>query len=223
MPNVITIDGPTSSGKSSVGFLFSRNIGFQFIDTGRIYRAGALYILENNISLDDEEAVAAVFEDLKIEFRMVNGKVRNFLEGKDVTVEIHTAETTAVVPKIAAFAKARYFAKQLQKKIGAEQDTVMAGRDIGSEIFPDSKLKFFITADVKIRAQRRYDQIKKSDPEVRYEDVLRGMETRDNTDTTRKASPMRIPKDAIVIDTSNLSTEETVIRMMEEFKRVFGE
>ena len=126
MPNVITIDGPTSSGKSSVGFLFSRNIGFQFIDTGRIYRAGALYILENNISLDDEEAVAAVFEDLKIEFRMVNGKVRNFLEGKDVTVEIHTAETTAVVPKIAAFAKARYFAKQLQKKIGAEQDTVMA-------------------------------------------------------------------------------------------------
>lgn len=223
MPNVITIDGPTSSGKSSVGFLFSRNIGYQFIDTGRIYRAGALYILQNNIPLDDEDKVARVFENLNIEFRMVDGKVRNFLDGKDVTVEIHTAETTAVVPRIAAFAKARYFAKQLQKRIGSEKDTVMAGRDIGSEIFPDSKLKFFITADVKIRAQRRYDQIKKSDSGVKYEDVLRGMETRDNADTTRKASPMRIPKDAIVIDTSNLSTEETVERMMDEFRRVFGE
>lgn len=223
MSNVITIDGPTSSGKSSVGFVFSKQIGYQFIDTGRIYRAGALFILKNNISIDDEDAVARVFENLDIEFRMVDGKVRNFLGGKDVTVEIHTAETTAVVPKIAAFAKARAFAKQLQKRIGAEQNTVMAGRDIGSEIFPDSKLKFFITADVKIRAQRRYDQIKKSNPDVNYEDVLRGMEDRDNKDTTRKASPMRIPKDAIVIDTTNLSTEETVERMIEEYKRVFGE
>lgn len=222
MPNVITIDGPTSSGKSSVGFLFSQKIGFQFIDTGRIYRAGALYVLENNIPIDDEEKVAEVFENLKIEFRIIDGKVRNFLDGRDVTVDIHTAETTAVVPKIAAFAKARYFAKQLQKRIGMEQDTVMAGRDIGSEIFPDSKLKFFITADVKTRAQRRYDQIRKSNPEVDFDDVLRGMENRDNADTTRKASPMRIPKDAIVIDTTNLSTEETVKRMMEEFQRVFG-
>lgn len=222
MSNVITIDGPTSSGKSSVGFLFSQKIGFQFIDTGRIYRAGALYILRNNIDQEDEDAVARVFEDLKIEFRMVDGKVKNFLDGEDVTSEIHTAETTAVVPKIAAFAKARYFAKQLQKRIGSEKDTVMAGRDIGSEIFPDAKLKFFITADVKIRAQRRYDQIRKSNPEVKYEDVLNGMEVRDEKDSTRKASPMRVPEDAIVIDTSELSTEETVERMMDEFKRVFG-
>ncbi len=218
--NVITIDGPTSSGKSSVGFLFSQNIGYQFIDTGRIYRAGALFILQNNIPMDDEESVARVFEDLKIEFRMVDGKVRNFLDGKDVTVDIHTAETTAVVPKIAAFAKARYFAKQLQRKIGSERNTVMAGRDIGSEIFPESKLKFFITADVKIRAQRRYDQIKKSNPEVSFEDVLRGMEVRDEKDSTRKASPMRVPEDAIVIDTSDLTTEETVAQMIECYKKI---
>lgn len=221
MSNVVTIDGSTSSGKSSVGFLFSQKIGFQFIDTGRIYRAGALYCLRNGINIDDEEAVAKVFKDLNIEFRMVDGKVKNFLDGKDVTVDIHTAETTAVVPKIAAFAKARYFAKLLQKRIGSEKDTVMAGRDIGSEIFPDSKLKFFITADVSVRAKRRFDQIKKSNPEVKYEDVLKGMEVRDEKDSTREASPMRVPQDAIVIDTSNLTTEETVEKMMEEFKRVF--
>lgn len=223
MSNVITIDGPTSSGKSSVGFLFSQKIGYQFIDTGRIYRAGALYILRNNIAQDDEEAVAKVFENLKIEFRDVEGKVRIFLEGEDVTNEIHTAEITAIVPKIAALPKARYFAKQLQKKIGSEKNTVMAGRDIGSEIFPDSRLKFFITASVKVRAQRRYDQIKKTNSDVKFEDVMRGMEVRDEKDSTREASPMRVPSDAIIIDTSNLSTEETVEKMMEEFKRVFGE
>lgn len=222
MSNVITIDGPTSSGKSSVGFLFSQKIGYQFIDTGRIYRAGALYILRNNIPTDNEDEVAKVFENLNIEFRLIDGKVKNFLEGEDVTAEIHTAEITAIVPKIAAHAKARHFAKQLQRRIGSEKDTVMAGRDIGSEIFPDSKLKFFITADVKVRAQRRYDQIKKSNPEVNFEDVLRGMEARDEKDATRKASPMRVPKDAITIDTSDLTTEETVDKMMEEYRRVFG-
>lgn len=222
MSNVITIDGPTSSGKSSVGFLFSQKIGYQFIDTGRIYRAGALYILRNHVPIDNEEKVAEVFENLNIEFRMVDGKVKNFLEGEDVTSQIHTAEITFIVPKIAAHAKARYFAKQLQKKIGSEKNTVMAGRDIGSEIFPDSKLKFFITADVKVRAQRRYDQIKKTNPEVKYEDVHRGMEKRDNADSTREASPMRVPKDAIVIDTSNLTTEQTVHQMLEHYHQVFG-
>src|SRR3989338_1299833 len=173
--NVITIDGPTSSGKSSVGFLFSQNIGYQFIDTGRIYRAGALYILKNKIPIEDQEKVAQVFENLNVEFKSIEGKVKLFLEGEDVTAKIHSPEVTYIVPKIAANAKARYFAKQLQKKIGSQKNTVMAGRDIGSEIFPDAKLKFFITADVEVRAKRRYDQIKKTDPEVSFEEVLKGM------------------------------------------------
>ena len=203
MSNVVTIDGPTSSGKSSVGLLFSQKIGYQFIDTGRIYRAGALYIMRNGIPLDNEEKVAEVFKNLKIEFKEIIGKVKLYLQGEDITALIHSPEITFIVPKIAAHAKAREFAKQLQRRIGAEKDTVMAGRDIGSEIFPDSKLKFFITADVKIRAQRRYDQIKKTDPNINFEDILRGMADRDNKDSTREASPMRIPPDAVVIDTSN--------------------
>ena len=98
----------------------------------------------------------------------------------------------------------------------------MAGRDIGSEIFPDSKLKFFITADVKVRAQRRYDQIKKTDPDVKLEDILKGMEKRDNDDSTRKASPMRVPEDAVIIDTTNMTTEESVGKMLEHFHQVFN-
>ena len=221
MSNVITIDGPTSSGKSSVGLLFSKKIGYQFIDTGRIYRAGALYILRNNIPTDDEEKVASVFEHLKIEFKEIDGKVKIFLEGEDVTALIHTDEVTELVPKIAAFPKARFFAKQLQRKIGNEKNTVMAGRDIGSEIFPDARLKFFITANVNVRALRRYQQIKKNDPSAIFEEILKGMKKRDNDDSTREASPMRVPPDAIVIDTSNITTEESVERMIEVFKERF--
>ncbi len=221
MPNVITIDGPTSSGKSSVGFLFSQKIGYQFIDTGRIYRAGALYILRNEIPVDNEDKVSAVFENLNVEFRHVGDKVKLFLDGEDVNSVIHSPEVTFIVPKIAAFAKARFFAKKLQKKIGSEKNTVMAGRDIGSEIFPDAKLKFFITADEKVRAQRRYDQIAKTDTGANFEEVLKNMEKRDMTDATREASPMRVPKDAVTIDTSNISTEETVEKMLEEYQKKF--
>lgn len=222
MSKIITIDGPTSSGKSSVGLLFSQKIGYQFIDTGRIYRAGALYILRNSIPVEDEEKVAQVFKDLQVEFKEIEGKVKIYMQGEDITAQIHSPEITFVVPKIAAHAKAREYAKQLQRKIGGLENTVMAGRDIGSEIFPDSKLKFFITADVNVRAQRRYNQVKKTDPNVKFEDILMGMEKRDDTDATRKASPMRVPEDAITIDTSSLTTEETVEKMITEYKRVFG-
>lgn len=222
MPNVITIDGPTSSGKSSVGLLFSQKIGYQFIDTGRIYRAGALYILRNSIPVEDEEKVSEVFKNLKIEFKELNGKVKIYMEGEDITSQIHSPEITYIVPKIAAHAKAREYAKQLQRKIGSQENTVMAGRDIGSEIFPDAKLKFFITADVEVRAKRRFDQIKKTDPEVNFEEILNGMKKRDNDDSTRKASPMRIPKDAVAIDTTNMTTEESVEKMLQEYQKIYG-
>src|SRR3989344_5763338 len=111
MSEIITIDGPTSSGKSSVGLLFSQKIGYQFIDTGRIYRAGALYILRNSIPVEDEEKVAGVFENLEIDFKDVEDKVKIYLDGEDITNQIHTPEVTFIVPKIAAHPKARYFAK----------------------------------------------------------------------------------------------------------------
>lgn len=222
MSNVITIDGPTSSGKSSVGLLFSQKIGYQFIDTGRIYRAGALYILRNGIPVEDEEKVSEVFKNLKVEFKETGGKVKIYMLGEDITAQIHSPEITYIVPKIAAHAKAREYAKALQRKIGGEKDTVMAGRDIGSEIFPDAKMKFFITADVNVRAKRRLDQIKKTDPGANFEEILNGMQKRDNDDSMRTASPMRVPKDAVIIDTSNMTTEESVEKMLEEYRKVFS-
>jgi len=218
--NVITLDGPTSSGKSSVGYLFSQKIGYQFIDTGAIYRAGCIKILDENIPIDSKEQIIKVFKNLEVDFRSNNGSQHIFLEGIDITDSLHDPNVTEVVPVVAAIPEVRVEAKRIQRKIGEKTDTVMTGRDIGSEIFPESKLKFFITASPEVRAQRRFEQLKKVNPEITLEKVLDQMNIRDKADTEREASPMRIPDGAVIIDTTNLTTEETVSKMMEEFARV---
>lgn len=221
MSNVITIDGPTSSGKSSVGLLFSQKIGYQFIDTGRIYRAGALYILRHGVPIENEERVADVFRNLNIRFEMVGEKQKLFLDDEDVTPYLHSPEITSIVPVVAAHAKAREFAKALQRKIGSAQNTVMVGRDIGSEIFPDAKLKFFLTASPDVRAERRLKQVQKVNPEITKEEILEDMLKRDDADSTREASPFRKPNDAVIVDTTYLTTEESVEKMLEQFNQVF--
>lgn len=221
MSNVITIDGPTSSGKSSVGHMFSQKIGFQFIDTGAIYRIGCLEALKKNADLNNEDELVKIFDNLNVYFKSLNGASAVFLNNEEVTSLLHSPQITQIVPKVAAYPKVRSSAKNIQHKLGSMQDTVMAGRDIGSEIFPQSKLKFFITASVETRAKRRFEQLVQKNPSVKYEDVLKSMQERDNHDSSREASPMRIPEDAVVIDTTNLTTEQSVKRMLEEFNRVF--
>ncbi len=222
MPNVITIDGPTSSGKSSVGHLFSQKIGYQFIDTGAIYRIGCLLALKKQINIHSEEDAALIFADLDVQFKSLDGASAVFLEGENVTDKLHAPEITAIVPIVAAYPKVRANAKKIQHRLGDTQNTVMAGRDIGSEIFPDAPLKFFITANVETRADRRFKQIHEQDPSIKYEDVLNSMMDRDKHDSEREASPMRIPKEAVIIDTTHMSTEETVSKMLEQFHQVFG-
>jgi CMP/dCMP kinase len=219
--NVITIDGPTSSGKSSVGLLFSQKIGYQFIDTGRIYRAGALYILRHGVPIENEDRVADVFKNLNIKFEMVGEKQKLYLDDEDVTPYLHSPEITSIVPVVAAHAKAREYAKALQRKIGGLKDTVMVGRDIGSEIFPDAKLKFFLTASPEVRAERRLKQVQKVNPEITKDEVLEDMLKRDEVDSTREASPFRKPADAVIVDTTYLTTEESVNKMLELYNQVF--
>ena len=148
MSNVITIDGPTSSGKSSVGFTFATKIGYKFIDTGAIYRVGSLKVLKEGINASDEEDVAKVFNDLNILFETIAGKPKILVDAIDITESLHNPEITVIVPIVAAYKKVRDSAKKIQRRVGEKENTVMVGRDIGSEIFPDSALKFFLTASV---------------------------------------------------------------------------
>lgn len=211
---VITIDGPTSSGKNSVGFLLSQKLGYQYIDSGSIYRAGCIFILRNNISLENIEKLVEVYKNLQIEIKARDSEQRFFANGEDVTNHLHDPEVTKIVSAVSAIREVREVTKIIQYKLARIENTVMTGRDIGSEIFPQATHKFYLTASVEKRAGRRFKQLVEKDPTVKYEDVLKSMEDRDKQDETREVSPLRIPPDAVVIDNSNLSVEQTVDEML---------
>lgn len=219
--DVITIDGPTSSGKNSVGFLLAQKLGYNYIDSGSIYRSGCIFLLRNNIPLNDLNKVVGVFKDLKIEVKQ-NGMPRFFANGEDVTDQLHDPEVTALVPQVAAIKEVREVTKVIQYQLVNSNKTVMTGRDIGSEIFPQAKHKFYLTASVEVRAQRRYKQLVDKEPSVKYEDVLSAMKDRDQKDQTREISPLRVPEGAVVIDNSNLSVEQTVEEMLKHISNVIA-
>lgn len=223
--DIITIDGPTSSGKNSVGFLLAQKLGYQYIDTGMIYRVGTYLVLTNKINPNDASEVAEIFRNLKLEISEASlsqeRNVRNFEIGlrifnnkEDLTDKLHTPEVTKNVSAVSAIKQVREVTKIIQRNLGESKNTVMTGRDIGSEIFPDAKHKFFLTASNDVRAKRRFEQLVKIDPGIKYEDVLQSMLQRDKKDSTREISPLRIPQGAISIDNSNLTVEQTVEEML---------
>lgn len=212
--DIITIDGPTSSGKNSVGFLLARKLGYQYIDTGMIYRVGTYLVLKKRISLDDNEQMTDIFRNLKLEIKKSNGDLKICNNGEDLTFFLHSPAVTDHVSAVSAVREVREVTKVIQRKLGLEKNTVMTGRDIGSEIFPNAEHKFYLTADVEIRAKRRFNQLVKRDPNIKYEEVLKSMEERDKKDSEREVSPLRIPEGAIIIDNSYLSIEQTVDEML---------
>lgn len=203
MSKIITIDGPVSSGKNSVGHLLAKKLGYQFIDTGSIYRIFALYSLEKKYSTPDLKKIA-------IRFVTKDSETQIFADGAEITNRLHEPKVTEFVPAIAARTSVREISKSLQRKLGNTENTVMTGRDIGSEIFPNADLKIFLTAKPEVRAKRRYKQLKTINPNITLHEVLNQIKKRDKMDSERKASPMRIPEGAITIDNSNLTVEETV-------------
>ncbi len=213
MEDIVTIDGPTSSGKNSVGFLLAQKLRYKYIDSGMIYRAGCFKMLKENIWPNDLGKILVIFRNLDVRFE-TNAHWKMFLEGIDVTDKLHDPEISRLVPIIAAIPKVREVTKILQRKIASGGKVVMGGRDIGSEIFPDAKYKFFLTASLEVRAKRRYKQLNQKDPSIKFEDVLKDMEARDKTDTEREASPMRIPPGAVTIDNSKATIEQTVSEML---------
>ncbi|MEK7617037.1 MAG: (d)CMP kinase, partial [Patescibacteria group bacterium] len=147
-----------------------------------------------------------------------NGSFKVIANNEDVTDILHSSDVTKIVPVVAAIKEVREAAKPIKWDLSKIKNTVMTGRDIGSEIFPDAKHKFYLTADVNIRAKRRFEQLFKKDPSIKYEQVLKDMEDRDKKDTEREVSPLRIPDGAAVIDNSHLTVEQTVEEMLKHIK-----
>jgi cytidylate kinase len=212
---IITIDGPAGAGKSSAARALARRLGFEFLDTGAMYRAVALACLRRQVRIDDEAGLAEVLARVHLE--MPPGRV--LLNGEDVSTEIRTREITALVGPLAAVAQVRRQLVQLQRAIAAGRDMVCEGRDQGTVAFPDAICKFFLMADPAERARRRQREMQARGDSVALQEVLRAQEDRDQRDASRDVAPMVPAPDAVILDSTTLTLDEVVARMEQEFRR----
>lgn len=202
---VIAIDGPAGAGKSTVAKAVAERLGYTYVDTGAMYRAVALAVLERG--MEDERGIAEVVDGVTVEF--AGGKV--YLDGRDVSLRIRSADVTAVVPRISAIQKVRVRMVALQKILAEAGDVVMEGRDIGTRVWPQADVKVFLTAGLKARAHRRWLELR--DSGITLEEVTGAIEARDSHDEDREDSPLRPAEDAIVLDTTDLTVEQVVDRI----------
>ena len=212
LPFNIAIDGHSSCGKSTIAKAVASKYGMRYIDTGAMYRAVTLYCMRNNIITNKEIDLASLVSELdKITINFVfNAETKlseTILNGENVEQIIRGFEVSDNVSIVAQIQQVREKLIALQQEIGTQGNVVMDGRDIGTKVFPDAKLKLFVTTSAKIRAQRRYEKKKKKGEKVSFEDVLENLTLRDNHDTNREINPLFQAEDAILIDNSELSIE----------------
>lgn len=208
---IITIDGPAGSGKSTVAAALAKRLGIAYLDTGAMYRAATLAALRKQVSLDDPEMLATVLMDSLIEVAKREAPDRVWLNGCDVTEEIRCQEVTENTHKIAAQAPLRTLLVQQQRHIAEQAGSLVTeGRDQGTVAFPEAQFKFYLDADPDCRARRRWEQIQSSDSGLSCQEVLAQQQQRDQRDRTRKNSPLQVPQNAIVIDTTNLTFDQVV-------------
>ena len=204
---IITIDGWSSCGKSTLARQLAKALGYVYIDSGAMYRAITLYFLRNHINWLDTDQVNNALADITIAFKF-NDKTQQsemFLNEENVEYLIRDMVIAEKVSDISALREVREFAVAAQRKIGSNKGIVMDGRDIGTTVFPDAELKIFMTADPAVRVERRYAEIFAKNPNISYDEIRANLEMRDHIDTHREFSPLRQAADAIVLDNSNLT------------------
>ena len=200
----IAIDGPAGSGKSSVSKLVAKNLGFTSIDTGALYRAVAYYFKSNEIS---EENIKSALKNIDLKAKNIDGKFNVFLNGENVTDKIRAEEISKMTSKISKCPEVRDFLLELQRSLAKSENCVMDGRYIGTVVMPNAEIKIFLTAAPETRAMRRFDQLGRSVP---FENILEDLKKRDYQDTHREIAPLKMASDAILIDNSDISLEQTV-------------
>jgi cytidylate kinase len=214
MKNIITIDGPSGAGKSTASKLLAQRLGYKYLDTGALYRAVAWKIKEENGDPEDEKTLDHIIENIKITLN--NDKV--MVNGTDVTPKIRTPEIGELSSQVSALPMVREFLYTIQKEIGLKGNIVIEGRDIGSTIFPEAEHKFFLNASAEERGRRRLQELKQRNIEADLETTVKDIKTRDKRDSTRQVSPLTRTKDMNYIDTTTLTLEEVVTKIMEALK-----
>ena len=209
---IIAIDGHSSTGKSSFAKAIARQLQYIYVDTGAMYRAVTLYGLQHQLITSDgiinTEALLAALPDIHISFQNIDNQNTTFLNGVNVEHEIREIAVSQLVSAVSAIAGVRKQLVYLQQQMGKEKGVVMDGRDIGTVVFPQAELKIFMTADPRVRAERRYKELSDKGSNVSFEEILKNVIQRDHDDETRTVTPLRKADDAILLDNSHMTPEE---------------
>lgn len=215
MTRSIAIDGPSGAGKSTLAKRLAEALGYVYVDTGAIYRTVGLFALRRGVDCADGPGVAALLPELQVELTYdADGLQHMWLNGEDVTAAIREHQVSACASAVSAIPAVRDFLLEMQRRTARSHSVVMDGRDIGTRVLPDADVKIFLTAAPEARARRRYKELLQRGQEADYGTVLRDVIARDEQDTHRAASPLRQAEDAVLVDTTQLTFEESFQRLL---------
>ncbi len=214
----IAIDGPAGAGKSTIAKKASKELGYIYVDTGALYRTVGLNALRLGKNTKSEDEVIPTLDNLKVSLRFVNGEQRVFLGDEDVSEAIRQNEVSMAASNVSAIPKVREFLFDLQRNIAKENNCIMDGRDIGTVVLPDAKIKIYLTASAEARADRRYKELIEKGQDVNYDDILKDIELRDYQDTHREIAPLKKAPDAVLVDTTELNLEESIEFLLKTIK-----
>ncbi len=206
----IAIDGPAGAGKSTVAKHLANKLNYLYVDTGALYRAIGLYMIKNNISYTDELATAENLKNINLELKYIDNVQHVFLNFDDVTSQIRSPEVSLAASSVSAFKSVRNILIDLQRNIAKNNNVIMDGRDIATVVLPNADIKIFLTASAKIRAIRRYKELSTINHNETFDEIYKDMITRDSNDSSRDVAPLKQAEDAVLIDSSNMSFDETV-------------
>lgn len=210
----IAIDGPAGAGKSTIAKMVSKKLNCIYVDTGAMYRAVALFFIKNGIASDDEKRIAKEIENIQVDIQFEAGDQKVLLNGKDVTEEIRAERVGKWASEISKYTLVREYLVKMQREVAAKQDVVMDGRDIGTVVLPQANVKIYLTASSKVRAMRRYNELTQKGVFCDIHEIEQGIMERDAQDMNREISPLRQAKDAILIDSSNMTIDEVVEKIV---------
>lgn len=209
----IALDGPSGSGKSTIAKALSHQLNILYLDTGAMYRATAIKTLELGIDTFDEKGVSTFIDNIDLEIKYINGMQHTFLDGVDVSEKIREPHVSMAASNVSSLKCVRLKMVDMQRKIASQMSCVLDGRDIGSFVLPNADFKFYITASVKVRTDRRFNELKNKGHNVNYDELMKEIEQRDFNDKNRDFAPLKQADDAIVIDTSYMTIDEVVAKV----------
>lgn len=215
----IAIDGPAGAGKSSIAKLVAKKMNYVYVDTGAMFRTMAYYFLTHDIDPVNETQVNDSCDRIRIEIQYQAGEQHIFLNGEDVSQEIRREEVGNAASVVAKYTKVRTKLLELQRELAASTDVIMDGRDIGTVVLPDAECKIYLTASSRVRAERRYKELKEKGESCDLEQIEADIIARDEQDMNREVAPLRQAEDAVLVDSSDMTIEEVVTRIMELAER----